>query len=112
LLRERNRNTPLLLMLGVFWLTNLTFYLGLIRDNPPLALHALHIGIDIVLVLVTVIGGRIVPAFAASAPHGRLQRLQPAAPVPDCCVRCRDESNDSRRKAWRAVVQAAPGGCA
>jgi uncharacterized protein involved in response to NO len=67
LLRSRNRNTPLLIVLGLLWLTNLTFHIGLLRSNPPLALHALHVGIDIVLVLVTVVGGRIVPAFTGSA---------------------------------------------
>jgi len=67
LLRSRSRNTPLLVVLGLFWLTNLTFHVGLLRHNPPLALHALHVGIDIVLVLVTVIGGRIIPSFTRSA---------------------------------------------
>jgi uncharacterized protein involved in response to NO len=67
LLRSRNRNTPLLAVLTLFWLTDVTFQIGLLERNPPLALHALHIGIDIVLVLVTVIGGRIVPTFTSSA---------------------------------------------
>jgi len=67
LLRSRSRNTPLAAVLGLFWLTNLIFHVALIRDNPPLALHALHVGIDIVLVLVTVIGGRIVPSFTSAA---------------------------------------------
>ena len=67
LLRSRSRNTPLLAVLGLFWLTDLIFHVALIRDNPPLALHALHVGIDIVLVLVTVIGGRIVPSFTSAA---------------------------------------------
>jgi uncharacterized protein involved in response to NO len=67
LLRSRSRNTPLLAVLGLFWLTDLIFQIALIRNNAPLALHALHVGIDIVLVLVTVIGGRIVPAFTSAA---------------------------------------------
>jgi len=67
LLRSQNRNTPLLLVLGLLWLTNLAFHVALIRLNQPLALHALLIGIDLLLVLVTVIGGRIVPAFTAAA---------------------------------------------
>ena len=67
LLRSRNRNTPLLAVLAVLWLTDLVFQIGLMRNNPPLALHALHVGIDVVLVLVTVIGGRIVPSFTSSA---------------------------------------------
>jgi uncharacterized protein involved in response to NO len=67
LLRSRNRNAVLLVALGVLWLTDLTFHVALIRKNPVLAGHALNIGIDIVLTLVTVIGGRIVPAFTAAA---------------------------------------------
>lgn len=67
LLRARNRNTPLLLVLGLLWLTNLVFHMALLRNDPPLAIHALIVGIDIVLILVTVVGGRIVPAFTSSA---------------------------------------------
>jgi uncharacterized protein involved in response to NO len=67
LLRPRNRNAALLVVLGALWLTDLIFHVALIRQNPVLAHHALNIGIDIVLTLVTVIGGRIVPAFTAAA---------------------------------------------
>jgi uncharacterized protein involved in response to NO len=67
LLRPRNRNAVLLVVLGVLWLTDLIFHLALIRKNPVLADHALNIGIDVLLTLVTVIGGRIVPAFTAAA---------------------------------------------
>ena len=67
LLRSRSRNAPLLAVLVLFWLTDLVFQIGLIRNQPLQALHALHVGIDIVLVLVTVIGGRIVPSFTSSA---------------------------------------------
>ena len=67
LLRSQNRNTPLLLVLGLLWLTNLAFHVALLGHNQPLALHALLIGIDLLLVLVTVIGGRILPAFTATA---------------------------------------------
>lgn len=67
LLRSRNRNTPLLLVLGLLWLSNLVFHVALIGRNQPLALRALLLGVDLLLVLVTVIGGRIVPAFTATA---------------------------------------------
>jgi len=67
LARERNRNTPLLGVLTALWATNAAFYWGLFRDNAPLALRALTVGVDIVLVLVTVIGGRIIPAFTSAA---------------------------------------------
>jgi len=67
LVRQRNRNTPLLAVLTALWTTNIAFYWGLSRGNPGLARHALFIGVDIVLLLITVIGGRLVPAFTASA---------------------------------------------
>jgi uncharacterized protein involved in response to NO len=67
LLRSKNRNTPLLIVLGALWLTNLVFHVALIRHDAPLARHSLIVGIDIVLLLLTVIGGRIVPAFTTSA---------------------------------------------
>ncbi len=67
LLRVRNRNTPLLAVPTALWLTNVAFYWGLSRGDPALARHALLVGIDIILLLVTVIGGRIVPAFTAAA---------------------------------------------
>lgn len=67
LVRARNRNTPLLAVLAALWAADAAFYWGLYHRNDGASLHALVLGIDIVLLLVTVIGGRIVPAFTASA---------------------------------------------
>ncbi len=67
LIRERNRNTPLLLVLLVLWLCNATFHLGLFRGDLSLARQALPTAVDFMLILVTVIGGRITPSFTASA---------------------------------------------
>ena len=67
LIRSRNRNAALLAVLGAFWLADLMFHVGLWRQDTPLALKALIVGIDITLLLVTVIGGRLLPAFTASA---------------------------------------------
>ncbi|HLJ37936.1 MAG TPA: NnrS family protein [Steroidobacteraceae bacterium] len=67
LLRSRNRNTPLLFVLLALWAADVAFYRGIARGDAALAPHALLVGIDIVLLLVTVIGGRIVPAFTSSA---------------------------------------------
>jgi uncharacterized protein involved in response to NO len=67
LVRARNRNTPLLAVLAALWATDAGFYWGMFHRNDGASLHALILGIDIVLLLVTVIGGRIVPAFTASA---------------------------------------------
>ena len=67
LLRGRNRNTPLLAVLTALWVTDIAFHWGLARGDPAMARQALLVGIDIVLLLVTVIGGRIIPAFTSSA---------------------------------------------
>lgn len=67
LVRARNRNTPLLAVLAALWVADAAFYWGLSHRNDGDALHALVLGIDIVLLLITVIGGRIVPAFTANA---------------------------------------------
>jgi uncharacterized protein involved in response to NO len=71
LLRARNRNSPLLLVLAAIWLTDVVFMYALMRDDVLLARTTLLVAIDIVLLLVTVIGGRIVPAFTASGLRAR-----------------------------------------
>lgn len=73
------RNLPLVAIIGLFALTNVVFHLGESHGALNVALHLL-------LLLVTVIGGRVIPAFtgnwlraqgAKSAPvtHGLLERL-------------------------------------
>ncbi len=71
LLRARNRNSPLLLVLAAIWLTDVVFLYALMREDVLLARTTLLVAIDIVLLLVTVISGRIVPAFTASALRAR-----------------------------------------
>ncbi|MEX2150874.1 MAG: NnrS family protein [Steroidobacteraceae bacterium] len=71
LLRARNRNTPLLFVLLAVWLSDVVFMVALVRGDGLLARSALLVAIDIVLLLITVIGGRIVPAFTSSALRGR-----------------------------------------
>ncbi len=66
LLRARNRNTPLLLVLVVLMLCNGVFHSALNRHDRVTANRALLWGIDIALLLVTIIGGRIVPAFTGN----------------------------------------------
>ena len=77
LLRSRNRNTPLLAVLAVFWLADAAFLAGFVRGDPGWASHSLRIAIDLMLLVVTVIGGRIVPSFTANA----LRRRGEAAEV-------------------------------
>lgn len=67
LIRENNRNTPLLLVLLILWLCNAAFHLGLFRGDVLLARQALLVGIDVVLILVTVIGGRLLPSITTSS---------------------------------------------
>jgi uncharacterized protein involved in response to NO len=71
LLREGNRNAPLLVVLAVLSLSNATIHVALLRADAPLAGRTLLVAIDIVLLLITVIGGRVVPAFTAAALKSR-----------------------------------------
>jgi uncharacterized protein involved in response to NO len=67
LVRSRNRNTPLLLILAALWIADAVFLAGLARQDPLLASRSLRVAIDLMLIVVTVIGGRIVPSFTANA---------------------------------------------
>jgi len=67
LTRSQNRNTPLLIVVGVLWLIDAAFLWALAHGDVVLATRSMTLAIDIVLILVTVIGGRIVPAFTANA---------------------------------------------
>jgi uncharacterized protein involved in response to NO len=69
LVRSGNRNTPLLVVLGVLWLADAGFLMALHKGDVGLAALAMNLAVNVVLVLVTVIGGRIVPAFTANALH-------------------------------------------
>ena len=66
LIRARNRNSPLLLVLASLWAANAGFYWHMSHGDAPAAGHMLLLTVDIILLLVTVIGGRIVPAFTNS----------------------------------------------
>jgi uncharacterized protein involved in response to NO len=65
--RNANRNAPLLGVLLVLWLIDAAFLVALARGDVLLAGGTMRLAIDFVLILVTVIGGRIVPAFTANA---------------------------------------------
>ena len=67
ILRARNRNLPILAVVTILWLIDATFMRALQSGDLLLAAGATRISIDLVLLLVTVIGGRIVPAFTANA---------------------------------------------
>jgi uncharacterized protein involved in response to NO len=71
LLRARSRNTRLLLVLLTLWIADAVFLLGLYRADPALAGAAVRFALNVVLLLITVIGGRIVPSFTANALRAR-----------------------------------------
>lgn len=78
LLRSSNRNRPLLIVLLALWTTDAAFLYALHESDFLLASTALRAALDVVALLVTVIGGRIVPAFTASAlrQRGREVRMR------------------------------------
>lgn len=67
LLRSANRNWPMLVLLAAFWMADATFIIGLVTRDPLLSRSALVAAIDVLLILLTIIGGRIVPAFTGNA---------------------------------------------
>lgn len=67
LLRSSNRNTPLLAVLFAFWAMDALFLYGIATGTLASSGMALRGALGLVLVLVTVIGGRIVPAFTRNA---------------------------------------------
>jgi len=76
LVRSENRNALLLVVLGVLWLADAAFLVSLHRGDVALATLAMNFAINMVLLLVTVIGGRIVPAFTGNALHRRGEKSQ------------------------------------
>lgn len=71
LLRTVNRNRPLLLLLLAVWASDIAFLLGAMNSDMSLMQAAIRGALGLVLVLVTIIGGRIVPAFTENALRAR-----------------------------------------
>ncbi len=67
LIRSRNRNTPLLGVLVLLWIADFMFIMAMHGSNGALASRSLLATLNVVLLLITIIGGRIVPAFTGSA---------------------------------------------
>jgi len=67
LLRANNRNSPLLIVLTLLATCNGVTHWAIAHYDSGMARHAILAGINISLLLVTVIGGRIIPAFTANA---------------------------------------------
>ncbi|MFO1457121.1 MAG: NnrS family protein [Steroidobacteraceae bacterium] len=89
LLRTANRNRVLLLPLAALWACDAVFLWAAARADVRLASLVLAVTVDLLLVLVTVIGGRIIPAFTANA------------------LRMRGEAPGTRTTAW--LERALPG---
>jgi uncharacterized protein involved in response to NO len=67
LLRTRNRNMVLLLVIVAFWAADLFFLHAVHAGDFAAASAALRAGIDVILLLMTIIAGRVVPPFTANA---------------------------------------------
>lgn len=67
LLRTRNRNRVMLAALGALWLADAAFLWAVSRGEPALASRTLLAALDLVLLMVTIVGGRIIPTFTANA---------------------------------------------
>jgi uncharacterized protein involved in response to NO len=78
IVRARNRNLPILAVITLLWLIDAAWMRAMQTGDILLAAGAARVAVDLVLLLVVVIGGRIVPAFTGNA----LRRLNsPVAPV-------------------------------
>lgn len=67
LIRGKSRNLVFLLFLLVLFSANLIFHIALAQSDVAFASYGLLFGINIVLLIISIIGGRIVPAFTLSA---------------------------------------------
>jgi len=70
ILRERNRNLAMLGVLAALWVADAAFLYAITAVDIELANRSLRVALDIVLLLITIIGGRIVPAFTGNALRG------------------------------------------
>lgn len=67
IIRERNRNIAMLAVIATLWVSDAVFLLGLALADAALASRALLAAMNVVLLLLTIVGGRILPAFTSSA---------------------------------------------
>lgn len=70
-LRNKNRNLPLLFVLVAFWGLDAAFLWAVGQADAALARQILLATLGVVLLLITVVGGRIVPAFTGNALRAR-----------------------------------------
>ena len=70
-LRSSNRNRPLPFVLVTFWALDAAFLWAVQQGDAALARQMLLATLGVVLLLITVIGGRVVPAFTGNALRAR-----------------------------------------
>lgn len=77
------RNLPIVALVGLLWLANLVFHLGIVQGEPELTRRAEWGTMMLVVLLMVVIGGRITPAFTRNWMNrhgldaGRVRSWQP-----------------------------------
>lgn len=78
LLKARNkRNYFLAAVLGLFGVLDALFHVATMHGRPDLAIATVYAALGIVILLVTVIGGRVIPMFSANAIPGFEARRYP-----------------------------------
>ncbi|HKT97823.1 MAG TPA: NnrS family protein [Paraburkholderia sp.] len=86
LVHAQNRHNIFLpVALGLLALTNVAFHVTAIMGRPDWALHSAYVAVGLLVLFVTVIGGRIIPSFTVNAVPGfayRRWRFVEAAVVP------------------------------
>lgn len=83
LLRAGNRrNLPLVALLGLLSVANLVFHLAWLNLIDVPALRALHAALALIVLIESVMGGRVIPAFTMSATPGlKLQSARHLEPI-------------------------------
>ena len=73
--RRERRNLLFLPLIAAFWLANLFVHLALLGFAPKLAHQAVMLGLDLVVLLIVIMGGRVIPFFTERAFEGlRIKR--------------------------------------
>jgi uncharacterized protein involved in response to NO len=67
LFRTRNRNRILVAALAMLWAADATFMWAIGSGQVQIASRALLVSLDLALLMVTIIGGRIIPSFTTNA---------------------------------------------
>ena len=70
--RGERRNWLFLPLIALFWFANLLIHLALLGVAPNLAHRAILLGLDLVVLLIVIMGGRVIPFFTERALQGAL----------------------------------------